>query len=120
MRRILVLAFLALASGAFAAAPKAHADGEARVASKRVCLSPAETREEIKARRLREPFWVLKHAAQRFKAEALSAKLCRIDGEFFYEIALLHRDGRYFHVHVDATTGKYADVKRAASGPAKP
>lgn len=118
MRRLLALAFLALA--ALAAAPQARADGDARLAAKRVCLSPAETREEIKTRRLREPFAVLKHAAQRFKAEALSAKLCRIEDELVYEIALLHRDGRYFRVHVNAVTGKYVDFKRAAAAPAKP
>jgi len=125
MRRILALAFYVLACGALAcggldAAPKLHADGVARAAGKRVCLTAAETREEIKLRRLREPFWVLKHAAQRFKAEALSAKLCRIGDEFVYEIGLLHRDGRYFHVRVNATTGKYVDFKRAATGPGKP
>ena len=130
MRRILAFAFFAFASVAFAsmafasvalaASSQARADGEARVTGKRVCLSPAETREEIKARRLREPFLVLKHAAQRFKAEALSAKLCRIDDEFVYEIALLHRDGKYFHVRVNAMTGKYVDFKRATAAPAKP
>lgn len=118
MRRILALAFFAFV--AFAASPQARADGDARAVVKRVCLSPAETREEIKSKRLREPFLVLKHAAQRFKAEALSAKLCRIDDEFVYEIALLHRDGKYFHVRVNATTGKYVDFKRAATAPAKP
>ena len=120
MRRIRAFAILAFASVAFAAAPQARADGDVRLVAKRVCLSAAETREEIKARRLREPFAVLKHAAQRFKAEALSAKLCRIDDEFVYEIALLHRDGKFFHVHVNATTGKYVDVKRATAAPAKP
>jgi hypothetical protein len=117
MRRksaLVVLAFAALA----AAAP-ARADGGPRPAGKRVCLTAAETREEIKARRLREPYLVLKHAAQVFKAEALSARLCRIDDEFIYEIALLHRDGRFFHAHVNAVTGKFIEYKRSSGTPAK-
>jgi uncharacterized membrane protein YkoI len=124
MRRFFALASLAFATWAFAAAPQARADGDAHAAAKRTCLSPTETREEIKTRRLREPFAVLKHAAQRYKSEALSAKLCRIDDEFVYEIALLHKDGKFFHVHVNATTGKYVDLKHAATSataaPAKP
>lgn len=119
MRQIFDLASVALALLAVAPAPKARADGEPHPGPKRVCLSPAETREEIKARHLREPFLVLKHAAQRFKAEALSAKLCRIEDEFVYEIALLHRDGKFFHVRVNATTGKYVEFKRATAAPTK-
>lgn len=120
MRRLFALLPFALALAGAASAPEARADGEARPAVKRLCLSQAETREEIRTRHLREPFFVLKHAALRFKAEALSAKLCRIDDEFIYEIALLHRDGKYFRVHVNATTGKYVDFKRAAPAPVKP
>ena len=79
----------------------------------------AETRELIKAQHLREPFAVLKYAAQHFKSEALSAKLCRIDDEYIYEIALLHRDGKFFRAHVNATTGKIVEFKRAPAAPAK-
>jgi uncharacterized membrane protein YkoI len=103
---------------ALAPTPPALADGDApRAAAKKICLSPAETREEIKAKRLREPFAVLKFAAQHFKAEALSAKLCRIDDEMVYEIALLHKDGRYFHARVSAVSGKLLDYKRAPPAP---
>ena len=114
MRRTLALAFLALASCA-----PAFADGDTRPPPKKVCLSPAETREEIKAKRLREPYAALRFAAQHFKAEALSAKLCRIDDEMVYEIALLHKDGKYFHAHVSAVTGKLVDYKRPAPPPPK-
>jgi hypothetical protein len=117
MRRPVTPVMVAMAWLAFAA--PARADGEARPPGKRVCLSAAETREEIKNRHLREPFAVLKHAAQVFKSEALSAKLCRIDDEFIYEIALLHRDGKFFHAHINATTGKIVETKRAAAQPAK-
>ncbi len=108
MRRYLAL-LLALAAASPALADDTHS------APKNPCLSAAETREEIKARRLREPFAALKSAAQHFKAEALSARLCRIDDEFVYEIALLHKDGKYFHAHVSAVTGKLVEFKHAAA-----
>ncbi len=106
--------FLALA---FAALPlvapslACAAEAEPHVATKTTCFAPAETREEIKTRHLLEPFPVLKSAAAQFKAEALSAKLCRIGDEFVYEIALLHRDGRFVHVVMNAATGKFIEVR---------
>lgn len=109
----------ALATAALAG-PTATPAPEATVAAtpvKKGCLSAAETREEIKAHGLKEPFAALKSAAQHYKAEALSAKLCRIDDEFVYEIALLHKDGRYFHAYVNAATGKLVEIKRVPPPP---
>ncbi len=85
----------------------------ARVAVKRTCLAPNETREEIKSRHFREPFAVLKAAATQFKAEALSAKLCHSGDEFVYEITLLHRDGRLVHAVMNAATGKLIGARNA-------
>jgi uncharacterized membrane protein YkoI len=121
MRLGLVILMLACATPTLAGpAPTPPAEVEAKpAASKKACLSAAETREEIKGHGLREPFAALKFASQHFKAEALSAKLCRIDDEFVYEIALLHKDGRYFHAYVNATTGKLVDAKRLAVTPPK-
>ena len=62
----------------------------------------------VKSRRLLEPFAALKFAGAQRKAEALSAKLCRAGEDFFYQITLLHRDGRLVHVDIDAGTGKIA------------
>ena len=75
-------------------------------AVKPVCLSPAETREQVKTRRFVEPFAALKSAAAQRKAEPLSARLCHIGDEFIYEITMLHRDGRLVHVEMEAATGK--------------
>ena len=75
-------------------------------AQKPVCLSAAETREEVKAHRLIEPFAALKSAASQRKAEALSARLCHNGDDFIYEITLLHRDGRLVHVEMEADSGK--------------
>ena len=80
------------------------AEAEARL--KPVCLNAAETRYEVKAHKLLEPFVALKTAAAQRKAEALSARLCRADDEFIYEITLLHRDGRLAHVEMEADSGK--------------
>ncbi len=88
-------------------------EAEEHVAVKRACLPPSEAREEIKARHFHEPFAVLKSAAAEFKAEALSAKLCRLGDEFVYEITLLHRDGRLVHVVMNAATGKLIGARNA-------
>ena len=104
---------LALALSALGASVALANELEVRVVVKSACLSPSETREEIKNRRLLEPFAVLKAAAAQFKAEALSAKLCRSGEELVYEIALLHRDGRLLHVVTSATTGKLLAERNA-------
>ena len=74
--------------------------------SSRSASNAAETRDEVKAHKLLEPFAALKFAAQQRKAEALSAKLCHVGDDFIYEITLLHRDGRLVHVQMEAGTGK--------------
>jgi uncharacterized membrane protein YkoI len=95
------------------------AEPEAHAAARKICLSAAETREQIKASHFIEPFAALKFAAQHFKSEALSAKLCRNEDDFVYEIALLHRDGKFFRAHVSALTGKLVEIKRPHEAPPK-
>lgn len=91
---------------ACASANAAEAEPPRVAAAKPVCLNAAETREEVKSRHLIEPFAALKFAGSQRKAEALSARLCHTGDDFFYEITLLHRDGRLVHVEMEATTGK--------------
>jgi hypothetical protein len=74
--------------------------------AKPVCLTSSESREEIAEHHLLEPFAVLKTASTAAKAEALSAKLCRLGEEYVYEIALLDRHGRLAHLVMNAVTGK--------------
>jgi uncharacterized membrane protein YkoI len=107
------LAAAVCAVGLCATPASRAAEAEARSAPKTVCLPPSETREEIKARHFLEPFAVLRSAAAQFKAEALSARLCRLGDEFVYEIKLLHRDGRLLRVAMNATTGKLVGVRNA-------
>jgi hypothetical protein len=79
---------------------------------KGVCFPTGETREEIKAHRLLEPFVALKSAEKAVgKAEALSAKLCRLGEEYVYEIALLHHNGRLVHVVMNAVSGKLVNTR---------
>ena len=85
---------------------------------KPLCLSAAETRDEVKAHKLLEPFAALKFAARQRKAEALSARLCHAGDEFIYEITLLHRDGRLTRVEMEARTGKL--IARAPREPREP
>jgi hypothetical protein len=101
-----LLPALAGAVMAVSAAPAAEAP-PARPA----CLSASETREEISARHLMEPFAVLKEAAAIAKAEALSAKLCRVGEEYVFEIALLDRHGRLVHLVMNAATGKIVNSR---------
>ncbi len=116
---VVVLAALSAPSLGLAAEQDTHVvakavEPESHAAAKKICLSAAETREQIKASHLIEPFAALKFAAQHFKSEALSAKLCRNDDDYVYEIALLHRDGKFFRAHVSAQTGKLVELKRPA------
>ena len=92
---------LALGGVARAGEPDPHA-----ATAKPQCLNAADTREQVRARKLLEPYAALKSAAQQRKAEALSAKLCVSGDDYVYEITLLHRDGRLIHVEVEAATGK--------------
>ena len=118
MPRVSTIA-LALAHLVVGVALARAGEAEVRVVLKSGCLPPSETREEIKSHRLLEPFAALKSAAAQFKAEALSAKLCRNGDELVYEIALLHRDGRLVHVVTNATTGKVIGVRNAREPAAK-
>jgi hypothetical protein len=110
-------AFLtALAVGAAifrAPEPSLAVEAESRAPVKAICLPSGETREEIKQRHLLEPFAVLKAAAAQHKAEALSVKLCHIGDEFVYEISLLHRDGRFVRLIVNAASGKASPPRGA-------
>jgi len=115
---LLAAAFCAIGAGAPPAGRASEA--EAHVVLRRACLSPNETRETIKARHLLEPYAVLKSASAQFKAEALSARLCRVGDEFVYEIALLHRDGRLMRVAMNAATGKLLSARNACEPAPKP
>jgi hypothetical protein len=95
-----------LGLGVVCAAPRAAETGAPPALAKPACLNAAETREELRARKLLEPFVALKVAAAEGKAEALSARLCHRGDDYIYEITLLHRDGRLVHVEMEAQSGE--------------
>ena len=70
------------------------------------CFSTAQTREKIEAHGLTDPFACMRAAAHENNGEALSARLCRFDDLFIYEITVLRPDGRIVRPLFDAVTGK--------------
>ena len=78
---------------------------DAKSGPKLECLKPAETAEEIRSRHFVEGYVALRTAAHEAKAEALSAKLCKLGDDWVYSVALLHRDGHFVHMLLDAATG---------------
>ena len=99
-------ALLTLALGvAVAAGPSSGTIAE-QPAAKHVCLSPAETREIVAARKLSAPFAVLRTAGAHARGETIGVHLCRINEELMYEVTVLRRDGRVVKVVLDAASGK--------------
>ncbi len=126
------LAVFLLAGVPAMAAGSAHSVGAAHLAGTRIaatthppqsehrppqseheCYSAAQTRREIAARKLAEPFGLLIGAANRFQAEALGVRLCRHKEQYIYEISLLRPTGRVIHVFTNAVTGQILSVKNA-------
>jgi hypothetical protein len=70
------------------------------------CFSTAQTRDQILAHKLAEPFGFLRATSRQAQSEALGARLCRDGDEFIYEIRLLRRDGHVEKIFVDAASGK--------------
>ena len=77
----------------------------------RVCFTPAETREQILAHNLAEPFRALHSAARELDAQPIGLKLCRRRGELVYELSLLRHDGRVIRLSVNAKTGQVTGSK---------
>ena len=78
-------------------------------AQRRECLDPGKTLEAIAQNRLVRPGDALSTAAVSNKGEALSAKLCRWDNGFRYEITVMRRDGKVVRAYVDAASGLPVD-----------
>jgi uncharacterized membrane protein YkoI len=104
--RAAVVCLVLASGGARAAEAEPHAADLHAAVPKLACLNASDTRDQVKAHKLIEPYAALKSAAQQRKAEALSAKLCVSGDDFVYVITLLHRDGRLIHIQMEAGTGK--------------
>jgi len=76
------------------------------VAAGRTCFTAEQTRAQIAAHKLVEPFKLMKEAATLVKGDPLGGKLCRWNEDFVYEISLLRRDGHVLHVYMNAANGQ--------------
>ena len=87
--------------------PAANPHEEPRRESARAhtCFNAAQTRENVTAHRLAEPFRALRVGRQ--QGEALRAKLCKWkQDEWVYEISVLRRDGRIVRLYMNAQNGQ--------------
>lgn len=75
----------------------------------RTCYTAAETRDQIRAHGLSDPFRVLRNAAGSMQAEAIGVKLCCWSEDLIYELSLLRREGQVVHIFIDARTGAVID-----------
>ncbi|MCI4680536.1 hypothetical protein K9U39_04025 [Rhodoblastus acidophilus] len=78
----------------------------------RKCYSPAETRERVASKKLREPFEMMRKASAMTRAEALAGKLCRWNDEDIYVISLLRHDGALIRVFMNAVTGQVVGARK--------
>jgi len=70
------------------------------------CVAAAEARAAIVRHKLADPSPALRAMARRAQAEPLRSRLCRMEEQFVYEMALLRRDGKVVRVYVDAQDGR--------------
>jgi hypothetical protein len=96
MRLIAPIVFLALSAGsAFA--------GDARPVG--ACMSAAEIREAVAARKLVEPMAAVRNAVRLTHAEPLRSQLCRSKDGLQYQLTLLRRDGKIVRLTINAANG---------------
>ncbi len=70
------------------------------------CYTAAQSREKIAQRGLADPLPLLRRAGAENQGEPLAARLCRSGEVFFYDITVMHRDGRIERVPINAADGK--------------
>ena len=84
----------------------ASAEEETERAQRPECFSTTQTRAQIEAHRLSDPFASMRAAAEKLNGQPIGARLCRLDALFFYEISVLRHNGRIEKLIFDATTGE--------------
>ena len=89
-----------------------HADEKPSEERRTGCLSEAEIREEVSAKRVVPQVTALRAARVAAGGEAVRARLCRGEDGLVYAITALKRDGKVVRVLVDAASGR---VDRAAN-----
>ncbi len=69
------------------------------------CLSAAEQRAAVSAKRAMPLASALKMVRRSERANLVNARLCEVAGKLIYEVTLLRRDGKVRRASVDALTG---------------
>jgi uncharacterized membrane protein YkoI len=77
--------------------------------AQRACLSEAEIREEVAAKRVIAQVAALRAARAAGGGEAVRARLCRGEKGLVYAITSLKRDGKVLRIDVDAVTGRIVE-----------
>lgn len=107
-----ILAALLLALAPLFSLPAAADQAEAlfsRVSTEKsvmTCLSDAELREEVAAKRALPQAQALRLARGAVAADPVRARLCRRDGVLVYVITALAKDGKVTRLTLDAASGK--------------
>lgn len=101
LHRTVSISVPVLALGVLAAAP-----AQAAAVKTHGCLTEAEIREEVSAKRVIPQVAALRTARSQVGGEAVRARLCRSDGGLVYSITALKRDGKVVRVFVDAASGR--------------
>ncbi|MFO1149269.1 MAG: hypothetical protein U1E62_12920 [Alsobacter sp.] len=109
-----LLAASAVLVAPVAAAPPAFAEdlAETKAEAKQArpaCLSEAEIREEVAAKRVIAQVAALRAARAAGGGEAVRARLCNGEKGLVYVITSLKRDGKVLRIDVDAATGRIVE-----------
>jgi uncharacterized membrane protein YkoI len=107
-----VLAGFVLWGAALLAPARADDLSEAKAdagVARRACLSEAEIREEVAAKRVVSQVAALRAARAAGGGEAVRARLCRGEKGLVYAITSLKRDGKVLRIDVDAATGRIVE-----------
>jgi hypothetical protein len=73
------------------------------------CLTEAEIREEVAAKRIIAQVVALRAARAAGGGEAVKARVCRGENGLVYAITSLKRDGKVLRIDIDAATGKLVE-----------
>jgi uncharacterized membrane protein YkoI len=87
--------------------------GQAADQHRPVCLAAGESREAIQARKMVPPFRAVAEAIRGNPGESVGIRLCRLNAQMVYDIAVLRHDGHLVHILVDAGTGVLMPARAA-------
>lgn len=108
-RATLLVGALLLMGAAVAHADEEPESVELKEAPRAHCLSEAEIREEVAAKRIIPQVAALRAARAASGGEAVRARVCRGEAGLVYAITSLKRDGKVLRIELDAATGRLVE-----------